>query len=147
MGSRSSCAALLVGAIVVGCTERSTTSSTPIPTGPPPAAAAPPPLAAPDHVVVRTATAPSDFARFSARCFPGERLVGGGCGGGCAKLETSEPIEFHPTDTDGAGWLCKCGSVASDSRPIAYALCQGTAPDAGPPPPAVRPGRDFLSPF
>jgi hypothetical protein len=80
--------------------------------------------AAPGAVVVRTAH-PAHLARFSVHCLAGERLVGGGCGGGCVKISTSEPIDYGETDSIASGWTCKCEDELTPNASTVFALCQG----------------------
>ena len=99
------------------------------PAAPPPPAGDPPPgsdVAAPGGVIVRSAPTGADlFAPIEVRCRDEERLVGGGCGGGCALVENSEPIAYGRTDSVAAGWRCKCSRAESGGAPpVGFALCQ-----------------------
>lgn len=80
--------------------------------------------AVPGRVVVRKMNGAS--GRAYVRCLPGERLMGGGCGGdGCRHMDESYPNWYGPDDSEGAGWVCSCGATGTPGvGPTAFALCE-----------------------
>lgn len=96
-----------------------------------PAASPPGPGSSPNppaagSVVVRSATSAGrdGFDAISVHCLDSERLIGGGCGGGCALVVKSEPIGYGRADTTAAGWRCQCSRTQPPEPPAVFALCQ-----------------------
>ena len=124
-------------ASMLACEAKEQPSSKPEPltvAPPPPAPIARTVRAARGKVVVRTTKGlPGNFDGVSVRCLQGERLVGGGCGGGCLKAGRNAPFAFGADDTEAAGWECVCHQLEQDVGTWTFALCEGMADgDAGP---------------
>jgi hypothetical protein len=83
------------------------------------------------HDVSDTAHPASANGEAIVHCSTGERLVGGGCGGGCAAMGRSEPRDFGVDDTVGAAWVCRCNGVYMSEEGTVFALCEGLAADSG----------------